>query len=111
LNRTVLWLFLAVALVFAAGFGSGTIAARRAASASGNTYLEELSLRYHLADGQVTQVKSLLASERERIDAILSTVESQVKDRILEARKETQVRIRELLTQEQQAEFDRDRVQ
>ncbi len=111
MNRTVAWLLVAVALVFAAGFGSGTIAARRAASASSNTYLQELKVRYHLTESQVAEVKTLLADEREKIDAIFSTVEAQVKDRIVSARKDTENRIREKLSKEQQAEFDRDRMQ
>jgi len=108
-NGIVPKLLFAVLLVFLAGFGSGTIAARRAESARRSTYLEDLASRYDLAPDQVEKVKNLLAREREAIDAILARVETEVRDDIAKARGATQARIlADVLTTSQRAAFERD---
>jgi hypothetical protein len=108
LKKTVLWLLVAVALVFFAGFGAGTIAVSRAKAGARGTYLQDLENRYDLAPDQVQRVKSLLEAEGEAIDRILDSVESTVKSQVAEARLATQERIRAVLTDRQRSEFDRD---
>lgn len=108
MTKTVLWLLVAVGLVFVAGFGAGTVAVSRAKSSARGTYLQDLESRYDLAPDQVERVKALLDAEGEAVDRILSSVETTVKSQIAEARRATQERIRAVLSDRQRSEFDRD---
>lgn len=109
MRKAIGWLFVAVVLVFLAGFGAGTIAVTQAKSGSRSTYLQDLESRYDLSPDQVERVKALLEAEGESIDRILDQVESSVKSQIAEARVATQERIRAVLTERQRSDFDRDR--
>ena len=109
MSRIVIKLLFAVALVFAAGFATGSVVARRGAEESRSTYLEDLADRYHLTPAQIESVRKLLIDERAAIDAILARVETEVKDDIVSARKSTEERIRSTLDEVQKAAFDKDR--
>lgn len=108
MRKAIGWLFVAVVLVFIAGFGAGTIAVTRAKGDSRSTYLQDLESRYDLSTDQVERVKALLEAEGESIDRILDHVESSVKSQIAETRVSTQERIRAVLTDRQRSDFDRD---
>jgi hypothetical protein len=109
LRRTVVWLVFAVVLVFVAGFGSGTIAAKRATNADHSTYLKSLVDRYDLSPDQTERIRQLLAAEGTAIDRILDRVEAEVKNEIAAARRTTQELIRETFDESQRIAFDRDR--
>lgn len=108
MNSLAGWLLGGWLLTFGAGVSTGMLL-RSTGDATGEaTYLEKLDAAYDLSPEQERSVRKLLDEERERIDAVLSKVDGQVKDDVQRLRVETQAKIRAALDPKQQERFDRD---
>lgn len=96
-------------LTLGAGAALGCLWCQKRAGSANATYLQRLIDEYDLRPDQVERIRGHLEQEQADVDAVLMTVEGQVRVRIQEARKAAEDAIRAALDDEQRGKFDRAR--